>query len=809
MKISYLQLQKHLSTPATPETLKEILTEIGLEVGKLEPLEGSEAKLKGVIIGQIVSCLPHPNADRLKLTKVDVGQKEPLSIICGAPNVAQNQKVAVARVGTYLDINGQKIRIKPAKIRGIVSNGMLCSEKELGIGDGDQGILVLDAQYQVGKPLSQYIDIPQNFIFEIDITPNRSDAISHWGVARDLYAALRSRGIAAQKIVPPSPSFSEEKIASTPIQVTIHDIEKCPRYCGVVISNVTIKPSPKWLQNFLISLGQKPINNLVDITNYIMQDLGQPLHAFDYEEIVGKKINIRQAQEGESIKTLDQKEVTLKNSDLVIADAQHPLCLAGVMGGKSSGVSEKTKTIFLESAYFTATGIRKTSKRTQIKTESCYRYERGIDPDKTMEFLHRAVDMILSLAGGEITSKFIDIYPNPIPKREVKFSHKALDTLFGEVFPREKLDQILCDLNIEILKKTQDMLTLHVPPFRTDVTREIDVIEEIFRIYGYDNIPMPKDFRFSISPQKTQNSKVDEIRNLLSSLGYNEVLTHSFRPSKVPKVSDGMSEKKRVFVENALQGNCSMRDHMIYSLLEVAGNHSRKGKKNIKIFEFGKTYHKESEGNYYEKSKLSLLISGQDISKTWNSSPKPLTFFDMKGVVALILKKAGLENALLSKDVTALEKYEIFQGGIFHKNLGIKIGILKADFLEYYDLSTPSLYVEIDWQTLDDAIKKQRITYRETSKYPSVQRDLALIIDRNTSFYSLQKTAFKAVPVYLKKIILFDVYEGKAVDSTKKSYGISFTLSKKEGTFTEFEINTIMQKLIQDFAKEHNATLRS
>ena len=811
MKISLLQLQKHLSTTAPIETLQDILTEIGLEVGKTEMIPSSKEKLKGIIIGKILSCDSHPNADRLKVTTVDIGQKEPLGIICGAPNVAVDQKVAIATIGTNLKLEGKEIKIKASKIRGVLSQGMLCSEKELGIGEFGQGILTLDDHYQVGIPLSKYINWSQDTILEIDITPNRSDAISHLGVSRDLYAALNSRGIDTEKIkISPPISYNQTIKSSKPIHITNHSQERCPRYCGVVISNVTIKPSPKWLQNLLLSLGQKPINNIVDITNYIMQDLGQPLHAFDYEKVERGEINIRLAKEGERIKTLDQKKLDLQNNDLVIADAKKPLCLAGIMGGIDSSVSDQTQIVFLESAYFDPVGVRRSSKKTQIKTESSYRYERGIDPHKTMEFLHQAADMIIDLAGGEIASEFIDLYPQKIIKCEVTFSYKRLDILFGEIFPREKLHQILDDLEIEISEETDDYIKLLVPPFRTDVTREIDIIEEVLRIYGYDNIPVPTHFRFALEPKKKTTSRENVVRNLLASLGYNEVLTSSFSPPRISNLKENANGKGQVFIENALHGNISMRDSMLYSLLEVASHHNRKGREDIKIFEFGKIYKKTTNHNYQESTKLALLISGHDVSKNWHSNPRLLSFYDMKGCITLILKKAGVKDFRLSKELEVLEQFEIFQeGGLFYKSLNIKIGQVKNEFLNHFHLSHPSFFAEIDWKSLEAHDHKEAVSYQEFSKYPSVQRDLSLIIDRNINFTSLQQTARKAAAPYLKNITLFDVYRGKSIEATKQAYGISFTLSKKQGTFTEAEINDIMEKLMIAFAKNHKATLRS
>lgn len=812
MKISYVQLQKHLDTRASLEIIIDVLTEIGLEVGKIERLPSISEKLKGVIVGEVLTCISHPNADRLKITTVDIGRDQPLNIVCGAPNVAQEKRVAVATVGTSLSTNDRPFKIKKSKIRGVVSEGMLCSEQELGIGTDDEGIVLLDDTYSKGKSISDYFDTPQDTILEIDITPNRSDAISHFGVARDLYAALRSRDIPSILHKLPEPLKPEASLRkeNTPI-IKVHNPEKCTRYSGIVLSGLQIKPSPKWLQNFLISLGQRPINNVVDITNYVMMDLGQPLHAFDYDKIQGHEIHIRTARKGETITTINHKEINLHREDLVIADRQNPMCIAGVIGGKDSGVSEKTHTIFLESAHFNPTTVRKTSKRIQTKTESSYRYERGICPTLTLKALRKAVELILDLAGGTVLSGCTDNYPHPVKDHQVSLRFKALNTIFGDVFPKEKLHSILSDLEITIIKETDTDMDLFVPVFRLDTTREIDVIEDVLRIYGYNNIPTPDQFRFKPALENVSELPEKMIRHHLSSLGYNEVMTSSFIPPKNPGWADGFDQEKRIPIQNALHGNCTMRYTLRYNLLEVAANHSRRGRKNVKIFEFGTVYQKQHQG-YLENRNLTLLLSGEDLEKNWMTHPEGVTFAHVNGIVSSILWKLGLQitDFKHSKEIPPHEvfKHGISWGMVAEKPI-ISIAKIYSDVLRHFDMDTHSFLAEIDWNALENISATQKNKYREFSNFPVVQRALSLIIDQSTPFGALYNTAFDTVPKHLSSVNLFDCYRGNSLGSEKKSYGLSFFLEKKNGTFKDSEIQRIMTSLTKAFEARHGAVVRS
>lgn len=806
MKISYNWLKQFIKLSTTPEETGELLTDLGLEVESITSYETVKGGLKGVVVGKVLTCEKHPDADRLKITTVDIGGESPLNIVCGAPNVAVGQKVAVATIGTVLyDREGNPFEIKKSKIRGQESEGMLCAEDELGLGDSHDGIMVLDTKSKVGTALAKLMEVDSDYVFEIGLTPNRSDAMSHWGVARDLKAKFDLLGKKMEIITPSNVNFRVDK-RTHKIGVEIENKVLAPRYCGVTISGVTVKESPRWLQNRLNAIGIKPKNNVVDVTNFVLHELGQPLHAFDSSHIAGNKIIVKTLPAGTKFTTLDEVERELHEDDLMICDTEKPLCIAGVLGGLNSGVTEYTTNVFLESAYFNPVSIRKTAKRHGINTDASFRFERGIDPNITEYALMRATQLIKETAGGEITSDVIDIYPKKIQDFQVLLSFEKTARVIGEEIPKETIKKILSSLDIKVNSVTDAGVGITVPAYRTDVTRDIDVIEEILRVYGYNNIKTTEKLNASIS--KTKEVEDYKVQNLVASqltgLGFYEMMANSLISEKYHNETNSESLVKML---NPLSRDLSvMRPEMVISSLEaVVYNHNRKGE-DLKFFEYGKTYHRDAEGNYLEKKHLTLTLSGDKTHTQWNSPAQPTDFFYLKGVVDAILKRLGI----------SVTPYFPEENDLFSECMGyssgttsvVTYGNISKKWLKTFDIDIPVYYANFDWSAVLSLLENKKTTFTEIPKYPTVKRDFALLLNENITFKQVYDVAFSGNSKLLKDVSLFDVYQGKNLPEGKKSYAVSFTIYDENKTLTDSDIDAFMNKLRKSFENELGAVLR-
>lgn len=808
MKISYNWLKQFIDLDWDAQKTGELLTNLGLEVEGISSFESIKGSLKGVVVGQVLSCEKHPNADRLKLTSVDIGQEAPVQIVCGAPNVAKGQMVPVATIGTLLyDKEGEPWKIKKGKIRGEESHGMICAEDELGLGESHDGIMVLEETLSPGTPCSEIFNIEIDEIFEIGLTPNRADAMSHFGVARDLKAGLEQQEVMKKVNTPSTSNFSVDN-RSLKIDVSVEDNNLAPRYCGVTISNILVQESPYWLQNRIKAIGLSPINNVVDATNYVLHELGQPLHAFDASKIKGNKIEVKTLAKGTKFKTLDEIERTLHEEDLMICDAEKPMCIAGVFGGIHSGVTEDTTAIFLESAYFDPISIRKTAKRHGLNTDASFRFERGVDINLTEYALLRASQLIKEIAGGEISSEVVDLYPKKKDDFEVFLTFEHINKLTGEEIAKDTIKSILASLEIKVVNVTEAGLGLIIPSYRNDVTREVDVIEEILRVYGYNKIGFNEKFTTSIAvTTKSENHKLQRvIGDLLASRGYYEIMTNSLVPSKHRDYLMTGADAKSVDMLNPLSADLSMlRQSMLFSGLEsILYNQNRKSL-NLKFFEFGKVY-KKVKGGHDEALRLSLWITGKENMDHWAVTETPTNFFLLKGMVQSILQRLGVsqidENSMKS--------------GIFSEGLAlqsktktlVELGVIDKSILKAFDIKTEVFYADFKWSTLLDVIEVQSIKVHELPKFPEVKRDFALLIDEQVSFRAIKEIAFATEKKILKNVSLFDVYTGKKLPKGKKSYAVSFTLLDMNKTLTDKHIDSIMQKLQKAFQKELGAELR-
>lgn len=806
MKISYNWLKQFLKTDWTPDDTAALLTDLGLEVEVVEKYQSVKGGLEGVVVGHVLTCEKHPNADRLKITTVDVGQSAPLQIVCGAANVSAGQKVPVATIGTTLfDKEGTSFKISKGKIRDVESFGMICAEDELGLGTSHDGIMVLDASLKPGTPASRVFSVENDDIFEIGLTPNRADAMSHMGVARDLRAGMLQRNAHLELITPSVTKFKVEK-RTLKIDVDVKDSKLAPRYCGVTISGVTVKPSPQWLQNRLKSIGLTPKNNIVDVTNYVLHELGQPLHAFDAAKISGK-ISVKTVEAGTKFTTLDDVERTLSNEDLMICDEKGPLCMAGVFGGKNSGVTETTQAIFLESAYFNPVTVRKTAKRHGLSTDSSFRFERGIDPNITEYALKRAALLIQEVAGGEPTSDILDIYPKKIEDYAIVLSFAKAAKVIGQELPKETIKKILASLDIKVNSVSDAGLGLVVPSYRVDVNREIDVIEEILRVYGYNNVNFPKKFNATVSHSgRAEDYKIQNIiAGQLTGLGFNEMMANSLTTASYVGLSGSLSEHHNVMMLNPLSSDLSaMRQSMLFSALEAVSYNINRKNSDLKLFEFGKTYHKLPSG-YQEKKHLSMILSGNRLSENWTTPAKPSDFFWFKGYVESILSRLGIE-----KTYTQPVASDVFAEGIAIANgqeILVELGTVNKQLIKHFDIKQEVLYADFNWDVILKLIS-QKIRFTELPKYPEVRRDLALLVDESVSFDSIYATARQTEKALLKNVNLFDVYSGKNLPEGKKSYAVSFTLQDTSKTLTDVQIDKIMGKLKQQFETELGATLR-
>ncbi len=808
MKISYSWLQQFLQVDLDPVKTGELLTDLGLEVEGIETKESIKGSLAGVVVGEVLTCIQHPNADRLRVTTVDLGQEEPVQIVCGAPNVAAGQKVAVATVGTTLyDEKGEGFKIKKGKIRGEQSLGMICAEDELGLGKGHDGIMVLDENLANGTPVATVFNIETDFVFEIGLTPNRSDAMSHFGVARDLRAGLIQQDVKLELISPSVSNFHvDERTLRFDVEVENKDLT--PRYCGITITDVEVKDSPEWMQNRLKAIGLTPKNNIVDITNYVLHELGQPLHAFDAQKVKGNKILVKTLEEGTKFTTLDEVERELSSEDIMICDADsNPLCIAGVFGGLKSGVTENTTSIFLESAYFNPVSVRKTAKRHALNTDASFRFERGIDINLTKYALKRAALLIEEYAGGKLASDVSDFYPDKIEDFQVFLSYDNAYRLIGQEIPKEKIKNILASLEIKINSETAGGLGLTIPSYRTDVQREADIIEEILRVYGYNNIEFSHKLNTSISFDSNKETKIENvIADQLTALGFNETMANSLTKPEYVALSENINETANVEMLNPLSNDLKvMRQSLLFSGLEsVAYNINRKNN-TLKFYEFGKTYHKYTD-KYEENKHLALFITGSRTKENWNVTSKTSDFFYLKGIVTSLLERLGIEKSKPSPT-----KQDIFSEGIslgLGKTKLVDFGVVKRKITKEFGIKQEVLFADFNWDAIINLVGNKNVKVKSIPKFPIVKRDLALLLDTKTEFKEVYNVAFQSERKLLKEVDLFDVYEGDKLPEGKKSYAVSFLLQDETKTLADKQIDKIMQKLQQSFEKNLNAVLR-
>ena len=798
MKISYNWLKQFIQTDLNPQELSLILTNIGLEVESLEKVQPVVGGLEGLVIGHVLTCVQHSNADKLRVTTVNVGAAEAIQVVCGAPNVAEGQKVVVATVGTTVYPNeGEPFKINKSKIRGEVSEGMICAEDEIGLGGSHAGIMVLDADAVIGQPAKEYFKMEDDYLFEIGLTPNRADAASHLGVARDLAAYLKT-----DLKMPETDSFKTANESLT-IAVEVADTLACPRYSSVSISGVTVKASPDWLQDKLKVIGIRPINNIVDITNYVLHGLGQPLHAFDADQIAGKKIIVKKVAEGTPFVTLDGVERKLSAEDLMICDAEKPVTIAGVYGGKNSGVSAETKNIFLESAYFNAVSVRKTAKRHGLKTDASFRYERGTDPEMTVTALKYAALLIQELAGGEISSVVSDLYPQPVAPFDVEVSYKNITRLIGAAIPDEEIKAIITSLGIAVVSEKPEGLSLKVPSFKVDVTRECDITEEVLRIYGYNNIEIPgkvnASLTFSAKPDREQTQHV--VADMLTANGYLEIWCNSLTKGIYSK-----NEEEVVRILNPLSSDLNvMRQSLLMPALEsVAYNQNRKNG-DVKFYEFGKTYHLINE-KYVERPRLLLVLSGSDATEQWNQKPAPVSFYNLKAAVDAVIGRLGITNYQTEEvsDENFAFGLKYFRG----PQPIVTFGAVTAADKKQADVDKDVYYADFDWALLLDIVKKNKVISKEIPKYPAVRRDLSMLVDTDVTFDALKTIAFKTEKKLLKNVQIFDVYVGDKLPENKKSYALNFTLQDDQQTLTDKQIDAVMQKIIANLAQTARAEIR-
>ncbi|MDR6967440.1 phenylalanyl-tRNA synthetase beta chain [Flavobacterium arsenatis] len=809
MKISYNWLKQFIKTDWNSEETAALLTDLGLEVEAVEKYQSVKGGLEGIVVGHVLTCVQHPNADRLKVTTVDLGDGVPVQIVCGASNVDAGQKVPVATIGTTLyDKDGNSFVIKKGKIRDQESHGMICAEDELGLGTSHDGIMVLDETLKSGTPVSKVFNIENDEVFEIGLTPNRADAMSHMGVARDLRAGLLQKNITTELITPSVSNFRIDK-RTLKMDVSVQDSKLAPRYCGVTISNITVKPSPEWLQNRLKAIGLTPKNNIVDVTNYVLHELGQPLHAFDASKIKGNKVIVKTVEAGTKFTTLDDVERTLHEEDLMICDENGPMCFAGVFGGKNSGVTETTSSIFLESAYFNPVTIRKTAKRHTLSTDASFRFERGIDPTITEYALKRAAILILEVAGGEITSDVVDIYPKKLEDFSVVLNFNKTAKIIGQELPKETIKKILASLDIKINSVSDVGLGLTIPAYRVDVQREIDVIEEILRVYGYNNINFSKKFNASVSNSpRTEDYKVQNIvANQLTSVGFNEMMANSLTTPDYVELSEKLNADFNVMMLNPLSKDLSaMRQSLLFSGLEAISFNINRRNADLKLFEFGKSYHKFPSG-YEEHKHLTLFITGNRLAESWtNTNPqKTSDFFLFKGYVNAILSRLGIEktqNKPVASDVFA-EGVAVVLGN----ETIVEFGTIKKSIAKEFDIKQEVFYADFDWNRILKLISN-KIKFTEIPKYPEVRRDLALLVDDSVQFDAIYNIARQSEKGLLKGINLFDVYQGNNLPEGKKSYAVSFTIQDATKTLTDVQIDKIMGKLQKSFETELGAVLR-
>ncbi|MBU2946151.1 phenylalanine--tRNA ligase subunit beta [Zobellia uliginosa] len=808
MQISYNWLKDFLKLDWDSQKTGELLTDLGLEVEGVTPFESIKGGLKGIVVGHVLTCEKHPNADKLKITTVDIGAATPIKIVCGAPNVEKGQKVPVATVGTILYTpEGKAWKIGKGKIRGEESHGMICAEDELGLGSDHDGILVLDSKLKPGTPCAEIFDVELDEVFEIGLTPNRADAMSHFGVARDLKAGLKQKEITKELITPSISHFNIDN-RSLKLQVQVEDSKLVPRYAGITLSNLTVKPSPTWLQNRLRAIGINPMNNLVDATNYVLHDLGQPLHAFDADRIHGKKVIVKTLPAGTKFMTLDGEERKLHEDDLMICDSEKPMCIAGVFGGINTGVTEKTTSIFLESAYFNPVAIRKTAKRHGLNTDASFRFERGIDIENVEYALKRAALLIKEIAGGDITSDIIDFYPKRLDEHQVFLSFKKTYSLVGQEIPQDTIKSILASLDIKVKSVTEAGLGLSIPSYRVDVQREVDVIEEILRVYGYNNINFGTKLNASTAlVSKFADYKLQSITgDFLASQGFYEIMTNSLTAPGNADLLDDSPQEESVKMLNPLSNDLSvLRRSMLFTGLETILYNNNRKKLDLKLFEFGKTY-EQKKTKYLEHKHLCLYLTGNRNEGGWAGIEKANDFYYLKSIVTNILYRLGVSD-FTPAPTANIEFSEGLSLKIGAKEL-VSFGVVKKPILKKLGIKQEVLYADFNWSNVTSYAEKNSITYREIPKYPEVKRDFALLLDDSVSFQRVYELGRKTEKKLLKNINLFDVYKGDKLPKGKKSYAVSFTLQDSQRTLTDKQIDRIMGKLEKTYQTELGAELR-
>lgn len=820
MNISYNWLKEYVNFNLTPDEVAQALTSIGLETGGVEEVQTIKGGLEGIVIGEVLTCEPHPNSDHMHVTTVNIGSGEPVQIVCGASNVAAGQKVVVATLGTKLYDGDECFTIKKSKLRGIESNGMICAEDEIGIGTSHEGIIVLPADAVPGTPAKDYYNIKSEYVLEVDITPNRADACSHYGVARDLYAYLVQNGYEATL---KRPSIEDFKVDNhdLDIEVEVENSEACPRYAGVSIKGVTVKESPEWLQNKLRLIGVRPINNIVDITNYILHAYGQPLHCFDADKIKGGKIIVKTVKDETKFITLDEVERTLSDKDLMICNAEEPMCIAGVFGGLESGTTESTVNVFIESAYFNPTWVRKTARRQGLSTDSSFRFERGIDPNGTIVALKEAALLVKELAGGTISSEIKDIYPNKIENFIVDFNFAKAKSLIGKDIPHDTIKSIVKSLEMEILEENAEGMKLSIPPYRVDVQRECDVVEDVLRIYGYNNIEIPTTLKSSLTTKgadDTSHKLQDLVSEQLVGCGFNEILNNSLTAAAYYDNLESYKSENLVRLMNPLSNDLNvMRQTLLFGGLESIEHNVKRKNADLRFFEFGNTYFFNAEKRneekvlspYSEEYHMALWVTGKRVSNSWAHADEDSSVYELKAYLFNIFARLGLN---ISNVVFENFSNDIYSVGVKILTRGGKLvatyGVITKKILKAFDLDNSVYYAEINWNELMKATKKSEVTFKELPKFPTVRRDLALLVDKSVQFADIEKIAYESERKLLKSVELFDVYEGKNLEPGKKSYAVCFILQDENATLNDKQIDKIMSKLITNIQNKLDAKLR-
>lgn len=810
MNISYNWLKNYIEINEPIEKLSHILTQIGLEVGGIEDFDSVKGGLEGFVTGEVLTCEKHPNADKLSVTTVNVGQENVLDIVCGAPNVAKGQKVVVATVGTTLYSDEGSFKIKKAKIRGEVSEGMICAEDEMGIGTSHDGIMVLPEDTAIGILASEYFKIEKDIVIEIDLTPNRVDASSHIGVARDLAAYFR------RDYKLPEYELKSKPTGSYNVEIEVENSEACPRYMGICIDNIKVCESPDWLKTRLKAIGLNPINNIVDITNFVLHETGQPLHAFDGDKITGDKVIVKTLPENTKFITLDEEERTLKATDLMICNSEGAMCIGGVFGGIDSGITENTKKLFIESAYFNPVWVRKTAKSHGLSTDASFRFERGADVNMAPIALQRAAYLIQELEYGEVSSEIIDIYPTKIELNRVEFSFNNCNRLIGKDIGKETILEILSALEIKTISEDGDKLLLEIPAYRVDVYREADIIEDILRIYGFNNIENPSKISMSINAIEKPNKEkiVNSISDLLANSGFNEIMCNSLISANYFENID--EDKTLVKIHNPLSNDLSvMRPALIYGGLESIAYNIKRKSHDIKFFEFGRAYAADANisdasniKRYKETKFLSIWISGKKNELSWNAKNESSDYYHLKAYVKNIFTKLAVEMQDIPFEIVQNSQFEISKTFEHDNSSLLNLGIVSKDLLKKFDIEQDVYYAEINWDLMLNILKGKKVNYKPVSKFPIVKRDLALLIDKNVTYNELNEIAKKTVGSLLKSVNLFDVYEGKNIEQGKVSYALTFLLEDPNKTMTDKQIDKIMSKLIKEYETKLNAKIR-